>query len=83
MLNDESVEDEDQYEEDESEQEELIEALHEAFDSLQLAFSEFDRILKKFDLHKWNRWKAGGKLVSNEFHSNYPCAEECIEGLED
>lgn len=74
---DEYDDDDDDDDETSCQEAELVAALEE----LQTAFSEFDRLLKNYDLHEWNRWKAGGKLVSNEFISMYPDAEKCIEGL--
>jgi hypothetical protein len=67
---DDDVEDQDEDEQDEE--------LQEALENLMEAFSVFDTALKKYDRHTWEQWKAGGKMVSNEFHSMYPSAEECL-----
>lgn len=53
--------------------------LTEALENLQIAFSEFDHALKRTDRHVWERWKAGGKMVSDEFHSMYPSAQEAVD----
>lgn len=72
----------DEYDDDDDDDETSCQAeLVVALEELQTAFSEFDRLLKNSYPHVWNRWKAGGKLVSNEFISMYPDAEKCIEGL--
>lgn len=66
----------DELEDDEEDENyELIEAL----ENLQNAFSEFDHHLKHTNRHVWEQWKAGGKMVSDEFHSMYPSAQEAVD----
>lgn len=67
--------DDDELIDDEDENYELTEAL----ENLQIAFSEFDHHLKHTNRHVWERWKAGGKMVSDEFHSMYPSAQEAVD----
>jgi hypothetical protein len=55
-----------------------LEELRDSLEQLQDAFGQFDQLLKSLDRNQWERWKAGGKSVSNEFVSMYPCAEECV-----
>jgi len=58
------------------------EELTDALTALLDAFGEFDSLLRRADRHLWERWKAGGKAVSDEFVSMYPAAAECVEQLE-
>lgn len=55
------------------------EALQAAHDKLMDAFGEFDSLLRQLDRNLWERWKAGGKDVSNDYASMYPSATECVE----
>lgn len=57
------------------ENQELLKAL----ETLQDAFYEFDHTLKNTNRHVWEQWKAGGKMVSDEFHSMYPSAQEAVD----
>lgn len=69
-------------EDDEAEENEEVVLLREHYDEMRTAFDKFDRLLKQLDRHEWERWKAGGKAVSDEFVSMYPHAGECLESLE-
>lgn len=60
-----------------------LEELKEAADNLVVAFGEFDRAFKDYDRNEWERWKAGGKEVSDEFVSMYPNATSILNGLDD
>ena len=62
----------------EDEYEDEDEEIQEALESLMEAFKIFDNALKQYDRNAWERWKAGGKMVSNEFVTTYPSAEECL-----
>lgn len=55
--------------------------LQETLEKLQDAFYEFDLALKNADRNVWNRWKAGGKMVSDEFVTNYPSAQQAVDEL--
>jgi len=57
--------------------------LQQAAEALETAMYEFDNALRSADPHMYEQWKAGGKQVSNEFVSMYPCVSEVIEKLED
>jgi hypothetical protein len=59
-----------------------FEELQQAAEALESAMYEFDNALRSADPHMYERWKAGGKQVSNEFVSMYPCVSEVIEKLE-
>ncbi|MDD5651549.1 MAG: hypothetical protein PHF86_14235 [Candidatus Nanoarchaeia archaeon] len=56
--------------------------LKESAETLENAMYEFDNALRSADEHMYNRWRVGGKQVSNEFVSMYPCVSEVIEQLE-
>jgi hypothetical protein len=56
--------------------------LQQAAEALETAMYEFDNALRSADPHMYERWKAGGKQVSNEFCSMYPCVSEVMEKLE-
>jgi len=58
------------------------EELEDALRNLLDAFGEFDSLLRWADRRLWERWKAGGKAVSDEFVSMYPSAAECVEKAE-
>jgi hypothetical protein len=45
------------------------------------AFEEFDQNLRRHDRAEWERWKAGGKAVSDDFISMYPSAEGIINTI--
>lgn len=49
--------------------------------NLMVAFEEFDRSLRALDRAEWERWKAGGKAVSDDFISMYPSAEKIINNV--
>lgn len=57
--------------------------LQEAANALEAAMYEFDNALKSSDSRLYEQWKAGGKQVSNEFVSMYPCVSEVMEKLEE
>lgn len=61
---------------------ENYEALKEWHEKMMDAFWEFDQLLRQMDRHLWERWKAGGKCVSEEFVSMYPNATEALECVE-
>lgn len=56
--------------------------LQQAAEALESAMYEFDNILRSADSRLYEQWKAGGKQVSNEFVSMYPCVSEVMEKLE-
>jgi hypothetical protein len=56
--------------------------LQEIKDNLLQAFGEFDAALRKADKNVYNRWKAGGKMVSGEFVTSYPAVEEAVDMIE-
>lgn len=51
-----------------------LDNLKDAQNNLAEAFSEFEFALKQFDKREYDRWKAGGKQVSDEYISMYPTA---------
>jgi len=67
----------DEFEDEEQEENNLSELLQ----NLLEAFNTFDDALRQSDRQQWESWKAGGKMVSNEFVSMYPTAEECVESI--
>jgi|688.fasta_scaffold587121_3 hypothetical protein len=71
-----SHDDDDDYDEFDDEEKEHDQEIEEAHAELMEAFETFDHLLKSYDIHTWEKWKAGGKLVSAQFHSSYPSAEE-------
>jgi len=60
-----------------------VSELVESFETMIEAFKTFDKLLKEIDRQTWQNWKAGGKLVSNEFVSNFPNAESIMEDFVD
>jgi hypothetical protein len=56
--------------------------LQQAAEALESAMYEFDNALRQSGEPVYEQWKAGGKQVSNEFVSMYPCVSEVIEKLE-
>ena len=61
-----------------SDAQELVEVLRD----LEGKFNDADTLLRRLDPHKWEQWKAGGKLVSNEFMSMYPNLIDLAEQFE-
>jgi hypothetical protein len=59
-----------------------FEEIQEIAGRLESAFNEFDQALRSTNLSLYERWKAYGKQVSNEYVSNGPCLEEVMESLE-
>jgi hypothetical protein len=51
-------------------------------DTIQSALAELEQLIKDESPREYERWKAGGKHVTNEFVSMYPSLEEVIESLE-
>jgi len=64
---------------DEEDEDQDVSELVESFETMIEAFRAFDKLLKEIDRQTWNSWKAGGKLVSSEFVSNFPNAESIME----
>lgn len=58
------------------------EELQAALEKLQEAFSEFDWLLRSASERTYEQWKAGGKMVSDEFVSMYPTASEAVDRCE-
>ena len=56
--------------------------IKQAAENLGSAMYEFDNILRQSGDRIYDQWKAGGKQVSNEFVSMYPCVDEVVEKLE-
>lgn len=56
--------------------------LQELAEKLESAFNEFDQALRNADSVMYDRWKAYGKQVSDEFVSMGPNMHEVMEKLE-
>lgn len=61
---------------------EQFDEIQEVANALESAFNEFDQALRSLDRNLYERWKAYGKQISNEFVSNGPCMSEVMELLE-
>ena len=61
---------------------EQFDEIQELANNLESAFSEFDQALRELEPSLYDRWKAYGKQVSNEFVSMGPCMSEVMEILE-
>lgn len=59
-----------------------FEEIQQLANNLESAFNEFDQALRSANLSLYERWKAYGKQVSNEYVSSGPCMEEVMESLE-
>lgn len=57
------------------------ENLVECHEKIQESMREIDRFLRKYDGNLYERWKAGGKQVTDEFVSCYPNLCEVMESL--
>lgn len=55
--------------------------LEECYGDLMDAFEQFKSICKREDRKLFERWKAGGMAVSDEFISSYPSALEVYDSL--
>jgi hypothetical protein len=60
-----------------------LEILREENEKIERAMCEIDYILRNSDKHLYERWKAGGKQVTEEFVSSYPSLQKVIEELEE
>ena len=56
--------------------------LYDAYDRLMIAFQDFSNEVKGKDKQLYERWKAGGFIVSDNILSHYPSASEVYEALE-
>lgn len=59
-----------------------FEEIQQLANNLESAFNEFDQTLRSVNPSLYERWKAYGKQISNEFVSNGPCMSEVMESLE-
>jgi hypothetical protein len=59
-----------------------LEVLHESMEKLETALYEIDNIIRDADESLYERWKAYGKHVTNEFIIGGPSLPEVIEQLE-
>jgi hypothetical protein len=57
--------------------------LTEAFETMMNGYENFKRIVKEKDPSLYERWTSGGHMVSSDFISMYPCAEEVYNQLID
>ena len=57
-----------------------IKELREALDELAVAFDKVNDLIKTSSPLVYERWKAGGKAVSNEFVSMYPLGGRSCAG---
>lgn len=57
--------------------------LTEAYEQLSGAFESFREIVRSSDKHLYERWKAGGFIVSEDIMSMYPNITEVYEALND
>lgn len=55
--------------------------LQETANALESAFNDFDTALRQAAPQMYERWKAYGKQVSNEYVSMGPCLSEVMEKL--
>lgn len=57
--------------------------LTEAYEQLSEAFEAFRHLVRCADKHLYERWKAGGFIVSEDIMSMYPNVTEVYESLND
>lgn len=57
--------------------------LTEAYEQLSEAFEAFRHLVQCTDKHLYERWKAGGFIVSEDIMSMYPNITEVYEALND
>lgn len=65
--------------EEDSEREELISRIQDCLEH----FENVQYLLRQYDKELFNRWKAGGYLVSDDIVSMYPSLSEILSQLED
>lgn len=66
--------------EDDQKVEQQYNQIEDALNNLLTAFREFDTLLYEFDPHVYEKWKAGGKAVADNW-SMYPTAKQAFDSL--